>query len=694
MATIARKIMEDEETFGSLKTILIMLGLTIATLLVYWQVQHHDFINYDDPWYVGNPIVRNGLSWEGVRWAFQSTMATNWHPMTWLSHMLDFQLFGKQPSGHHLTSLFFHIACTLLLFLTLKEMTATYWRSAFVAAMFALHPLHVESVAWVAERKDVVSAFFWFLTLAVYVEYVKRPARGKYLAALFFYILGLMAKPMVVTLPFALILLDFWPLKRIPSAELQRHRIWSAIRPLVREKIPFFACSLLSSVITYYVQQKGGAVSSLQIVPVSVRITNAFISYAEYLDKTLWPRELAVFYPYPDTILLSKALGAALIALFISVFAMYSIRRIPYLFVGWFWYLGTLVPVIGLVQVGIQAAADRYTYLPLVGIFLVLSWGVEEVSRMLPYRRVILSACALLLLGHWSVTSWSQVSYWKNDISLFEHALSVTRGNAVAHNNLGGSLAKAGRHDEAMQHYQEALRINPSYSSAINNVGTQLVRRGQSEEAIQYFRRAIQTNPLNDTAHINLAVQLAKAGIPESRAEAVRHLFEALRIDPLSFIAHYHLGMLLLPTNTQTAIAHFEEAIRLNPEYGMAHYQLGIIYSRKNAPERALYHYREALKCDNDPQLDFLHKSLADQLLLQGKKDEALIEMKTALRINPLSAVNHFNVGSFLMIQGRTEEARHHFGEALRLDPVNKDAKEALTKVTSVLPGEKTVPGN
>lgn len=691
---IERKIMEHEETFGRIKTILIMLALTIATLAVYWQVQYHDFVNYDDLWYVGNPIVRNGLSWEGFRWAFQSTMATNWHPMTWLSHMLDFQLFGKQPSGHHLTNLFFHLASTLLLFLTLKEMTSAYWRSALVAAMFALHPLHVESVAWVAERKDVLSAFFWFLTLAVYVDYLKRPAKGKYLAALFFYILGLMAKPMLVTLPFVLVLLDFWPLRRIPSAGIERHRIWLAIRPLLLEKIPFFACSLLSSVITYYVQQKGGAVGSLQIVPMSVRITNAFISYAEYLDKTLWPRELAVFYPYPDTILLSKALGAALIVLFISVFAIYSIRRIPYLFVGWFWYLGTLIPVIGLVQVGIQASADRYTYLPLIGIFLILSWGVVEVSRRLPCRRIILSVCALLLFVHWSFTSWCQVSYWKNDISLFEHALSVTRDNAVAHNNLGGSLGKAGRHDEAMQHLQEALRINPSFSYAINNVGIQLMRRGQSEEAIKYFRRAIQMDPRNETAHINLAVQLAKAGNPESQAEASQHLFEALRIDPFSFIAHYHLGLILLQRNAQDAIAHFEDAIRLNPEYGMAHYQLGVIYSQKNLPEKAIYHYREALTCDSDPQLDFLHKNLADQLRLQGKMDEALSQMETALRINPISPANHFNIGNFLMIQGRIEEARHHFVEALRLDPADQKAREALKKATSVLPGEKTISEN
>lgn len=669
--------MKHDEIFGHIKTILMMLALAIATLAVYWQVQYHDFINYDDPLYVDNPMVRLGLSWDGIRWAFQSTMAANWHPLTWLSHMLDFQLFGKNPAGHHLTNLFFHLANTLLLFLVLKEMTSAYWRSALVAAMFALHPLHVESVAWVAERKDVLSTFFFFLTLASYVYYVNKPTKGGYVATLVFFILGLLAKPMVVTLPFVLLLLDFWPLGRLPSSVIARHHLWPALRPLLLEKVPFFACSLLSCIITYHVQGLGGAVSPLKFIPVSVRVSNAFISYAEYLDKAFWPRDLAVFYPYADVIFLSKAFGAALIILFISAFAVYSLKRIPYLFVGWFLYLGTLVPVIGFVQAGIQALADRYTYIPLIGIFVILSWGMAEMTRRMRYRNLALSACAVLLLAHSAFTSWHQASYWKNSISLLEHTISVTRDNPTARNNLGLALVKIGKHDEAMRHFQEILRFDPSNSGALNNLGTLLKRQGKPEAAQQYFRRAIQSNPNNEVAHINLGAILAETKTLENRTEAMQHFLTALRINPSSHMAHFNLGMILLKSNSQDATVHFEAAVRLNPEYGRAHLMLGLYFQKKDH-EKAAFHIHEALKCDIDPELDILHKTLSDQLLLQGKIAEALSQLETALRMNPDSPGNHYKLGNLLMIEGRMEEARHHFGEALRLDPSYRKAGEAL----------------
>jgi tetratricopeptide (TPR) repeat protein len=681
-------MMENEKNRARIETILILMALAGATLAVYWQVQYHDFINYDDPYYVAdNNMVRNGLSWEGFRWAFQSTTFSNWHPLTWLSHMLDVQIFGKKPAGHHLTSLFFHLANTLLLFLILKEMTASYWRSALVAAMFALHPLHVESVAWVAERKDVLSAFFWFLTLAVYVNYTKRPAKGKYCALLFCYILGLMAKPMLVTLPFVLVLLDFWPLRRLSLAGTERQPIWPAMWPLLREKAPLFLCSLLSCLITYHAQNKGGAVGSLEIVPITVRIGNAFISYAEYLDKTLWPRDLSVFYPYSDTVLLSKALGAALIVLFISLFALYALRRIPYLFVGWFWYLGTLVPVIGLVQVGVQSSADRYTYLPLIGIFLILVWGVTEMTKRMAHQRMVVSGFILLLLAHWIFTSWNQVSYWKNSISLFEHAISVTRDNAIAHVNLGEALTKAGKNDEAMRHYRETLRINPSSSPALNNLGVLLRKGGQSAEAAQYFRRALQFNPGFAEAHLNLGAQLAEDGTPESRIEAIRHFREALKIDPLSHNAHYNLGLMLLAERRQgDAIAHLESAVRLNQEFGMAHYQLGDIYSRQKLPEKAIFHYREALKTDPQPDI---HNNLAGQLLLQGKTAEALVHLEAALRLSPTFSAARYNMGTLLMMEGRMEEARRQFGEALLLNPRDKKVRAAVKKAAAALAAER-----
>ena len=672
--------MEHEETFGRFKTILVMLALTIATLAVYWQVQFHDFINFDDPLYVDNPMVRLGLTWDGIRWAFQSTAAANWHPLTWLSHMLDFQLFGKRPAGHHLTNLFFHLANTLLLFLILKEMTSSCWRSALVAAMFALHPLHVESVAWVAERKDVLSSFFFFLTLAVYVQYVKKQTKIVYIAAILFFILGLLAKPMLVTLPFVLLLLDFWPLNRIA---IKRHHFWSSLRPLLIEKIPFFICSLLSSVITYYVQKQGGAVHPLESMPISVRLCNAFISYVEYLDKTFWPRDLSVFYPYTDVIYLSKAVGAALIIFFISMFAVWSIKRLPYLFLGWFWYLGTLIPVIGLVQVGIQALADRYTYLPLIGIFIIFSWGVAEITETMRYRKIVLSAFALMLLTHWSLTAWRQVSYWKNSITLLEHSISVTNNNSVALNNLGLALIKVHREDDAMRHFQTLISFDPHHSGAMNNIALLLEKRGQPKEAREYLLRAIQINPNNDAALMNLGANLAATGTPENLKKAIQHFRMALKINPNSYHTHFNIGKILFESNPQESIFHLQEAVRLNSEYGMAHLMLGNLYSQNKLYEKAIFHIQEALKCDIDPSLDFLHKTLSDQLLLQGKMDEALIQLETALRINPDSAENHYRLGNLLMIKGRVKEASYHFKEALRLDPSYYRAEKALKLTAS-----------
>ena len=679
--------MANEKTLDRIKTILILMALAAATLAVYWQVQHHDFLNYDDPLYVSdNSTVRNGLSWEGFLWAFQSTAVSNWHPLTWLSHMADVQIFGKMPAGHHLTSLFFHLANTLLLFLILKEMTASHWRSALVAAMFSLHPLHVESVAWVAERKDVLSAFFGFLTLAVYIVYTKRPSPGRYWALLL-YILGLMAKPMLVTLPFVLLLLDFWPLKRLALAEeAGRPRIWPALWPRLWEKGPLFLCSLLSCLITYYAQNKGGAVGSLKIVPMTVRIGNAFISYVEYLDKTLWPRDLAVFYPYSDTLLLSKALGAALIVLFLSSLALYALRRVPYLFVGWFWYLGAIVPVIGLVQVGVQSSADRYTYLPLIGIFLILVWGVAEMTNKMAHQRILVPGFVLLLLFHWIFTSWNQVSYWKNSISLFEHALSVTRDNAVAHINLGEALTKAGRNDEAMGHYRETLRINPSSAAAINNMGVLLRQRGQDGEATQHFRRVLKLDPDFAEAHVNLGAQLAKEDALSSRMEASRHFREALRIDHRSYNAHYNLGVMLLKEKrTDEAITHLETALRLNREFGLAHHQLGVLNSERKLPEKAISHYREALKPEPRPDI---HNSLAGQLLLQGKTTEALVQLEAALRLSPDFPAARYNMGVLLMMEGRPEEARRQFEEALRLNPRDKKMRADVKKAAVALAAE------
>ncbi|MCG6535929.1 MAG: tetratricopeptide repeat protein, partial [Syntrophales bacterium LBB04] len=447
------------------------------------------------------------------------------------------------------------------------------------------------------------------------------------------YLLGLMAKPMVVTLPFVLLLLDIWPLRRLTLDWKNGRQIWADLSPLLREKVLLFLCSLLSCLITYYAQDKSGAVGSWKLMPIGVRLGNAFISYAEYLDKTIWPRDLAVFYPYSDTVLLSKALGAALIVLFISLLAVCKLRRRPYLFVGWFWYLGTLVPVIGLVQVGVQSSADRYTYLPLIGIMVILVWGVTDLTRRLAHRRLIISGSILLLLAQWVFMSLNQVSYWKNSITLFEHAILVTKDNAVGNLNLGEALTKAGKPDEAVRHYREALRINPNSAAALNNLGVLLRQRGESDEATRYFRKALELDPGFAMAHVNLGVQLTREATRAHRLEAIGHFQEALRYDPLAYNAHYNLALMLIAENRPAeAVAHLEAALRLNAEFGPAHYQLGVIYSQQGIIAKAVFHYREALKTEPRPDI---HNNLAGLLLLAGRTAEAKTELEAALKQSP-----------------------------------------------------------
>jgi hypothetical protein len=395
----------------------IYLTLALATLAVFWQVLGHDFVNYDDPDYVyRNPNVQSGITLSSIKWAFTTGHAANWHPLTWLSHMLDWQLFGDNPGWHHLTNLFLHIANTLLLFAVLKRMTNALWRSAFVAAAFALHPLHVESVAWVAERKDVLSTLFWMLTIAAYLRYLERPGTGRYLLTLLIFALGLMAKPMLVTLPFVLLLLDYWPLGRFQFGQIvksvgQQSRKslnafshWKLSRHLLLEKVPLFALSAISSIVTFLVQRTAGAVTSVETLPLKLRIANTFVSYLTYIQKMVWPSRLAMFYPYPDkTDLIWQTVVFALLLLIISLGVIWLMRRRRYLLTGWLWYLGTLVPVIGLVQVGDQALADRYTYVPLTGLFIIIAWGVPDLIAKWRFRKHALAASAIAVLLAWSI---------------------------------------------------------------------------------------------------------------------------------------------------------------------------------------------------------------------------------------------------------------------------------------------------
>jgi hypothetical protein len=535
---------------------LISLLLIVLTIGAYWGIQHNEFINYDDGVYITeNHYVQAGLTLKGVIWAFTTTRAGNWHPLTWLSHMLDCQLYGLNPGHHHSTSLVFHIANTLMLFLLFKRMTGTLWVSSFVAAMFALHPLHVESVAWGAERKDVLSTFLLILTVWAYVGYAKRPSLNRYLLVLLSFVLGLMAKPMLVTLPVVLLLLDYWPLCRLElggsGCEGNPQMIQtvnsgsrsSIVSRLIVEKAPLFALAAASSLLTFFVQQNEGAVTSFELLPVEVRMANALISYVGYIGKMISPHPLAVFYPYPNLFPLWKVVGAALFLICVSILVIHSRKRYSYLMVGWLWYLVTLMPVIGLVQVGEQAMADRYTYVPLVGLFVMLGMGIPKILGGWKNRKAILAILAAILFSSYFLLTRNQVRYWYNSITLFTHTLNVTANNYRAYNLLGLALFSQGRLQEAISLISMAQRLRPNHPDVYNNLGIVLAQQGKIKEAMTYFSKALQIKADHAEVHSNIGNVLVQQGKIQ---EAIEHYTQAVRIKPDFPTAHFSLGLAFL----------------------------------------------------------------------------------------------------------------------------------------------------
>lgn len=505
---------------------ILALLLLIMTVSVYWQVQDLDFINFDDPSYVtGNDHVQKGLTKESLIWAFTATYPDYWHPLTWVSQMLDSQLYGLNPTGYHLTNLLFHIGNTLLLFLVLNRITQATFRSAFVAALFALHPLHVESVAWVAERKDVLSTFFWMLTLWAYAYYTDQPGLKRYWLVISFFFLGLMAKPMLITLPFVLLLLDYWPFRRFQVEDFK------GAGRLILEKIPLIGLSLISVYITVFLRQGVNIIISTESVPMDLRIGNALVSYMGYIEKMIWPSDLSVFYPYPKDLPMVKIWGAGLFLLCISLCVIRGLRRYPYLLVGWLWYLGTLMPIIGLVQWGLwPAMADRFTYVPLIGLFLMVSWLNPDLMAEKPFRKTGLTLLACMVLLTLMVSTWFQVRHWQTTETLFKHALRVTRDNYAAHFILARDAGEKGEMEKALYHYNKALAINPGYVALMHNrVGYQLAEHGELNEAINQFKEAIRIHPLYANAYNNLGVILARKGRIE---EAVAQFSKALDIFP------------------------------------------------------------------------------------------------------------------------------------------------------------------
>ena len=647
--------------------LLVGLFLVVATLSVYLQVRNFEFLHYDDEKYVTrNEHVSAGLTPKSVSWAFTTTYAEFWHPVTWLSHMLVCEIFGLNPGWHHLAGLFIHIVNSLLLFLIFRKTTGDPWRSGFIAALFALHPLNVESVAWVSERKGLLCALFWMLAMWSYVRYVERPGIRRYLLIILFFILGFMAKAMIITLPFVLVLLDYWPLRRIwlgqPTTGGKSHQ-----RPLhlLREKTPLFILAVLMGLAAFLAQKGGGHLSSFDALPLGSRIASSLISYLSYIGNMIWPFHLSVFYPIRSVMPAWQVAGAFLLLTAISTLVLVVRRRFPYLLVGWLWYIGTLVPVIQLIQVGLHSMADRYTYIPLVGLFIIIAWGVPDLMARWRHRKTGLKAITAVVMLILIMATWLQIGYWKNSITLFEHSSDIIPDNFVAHNILGRAMEEKGRTSEAIIHYTNALKINPYYVDAHYNIGNAYAREGRQAEAIRHYTSALEIKPAFLRAHVNLGNVLVKEGDP---AEAIRHYREALRIEPGYAHAHFNIANVLVREGDQAeAIGHYRRALRIRPDYADAHYNLGNVLAKQDETTEAIRHYKEALRIN--PGFVEAHINLGNELARQGATTEAIKHYRMALQVNPDHAVTHYYLGNILAKQDKTTEAIRHYKEALRINP-------------------------
>lgn len=654
------------QLFSRHRVTIICLALAVVTTALYWPVTHHDFVNVDDPRFIyQNTHVEAGLTWPGVVWAFRTLYTENWQPLTWLSHMLDCQLFGLNAGGHHLTSLLFHLANSLLLFAWLNSLTQATWRSAFVAAFFAWHPLHVESVAWACERKDMLSTFFWLLALMAYTSYAQVTRSGSngksntaihpaifYALTLVFFACGLMSKPMVVTLPCVLLLLDLWPLKRfgfpgntqtLPDKNAARTITW-----LIMEKIPFLLLAGAISVATLFAQKEGGALSSLGGMPLTMRVANSLINYTTYLGQTFWPADLAYFYPYVHARPMSLIFGAALLLVVVTGWSLWRIRQEPYLLVGWLWFLGTLVPTIGLVHVGIQSRADRYMYIPSIGLFILLVWGLTRLFERLPGRDKILPVAGGAALVSCLMAASIQISYWQNSITLSKHAIAVTQNNYVAYESLGRALYELGLKDQALACYKKSVEIEPEFPQSQFNLGLSLRERGQLPEAVEHF-----------TAAVNLA--------------------------PNRYETRSALGQTFLMMNhLDDAVVQFSEAVKLAPDSAEVQRGLAVALARQGNVTNALPHFAEAVRLATTNADDRFDYGLA--LLDTHQPAAAAAQFAEELKLTPNETKAHYRLAQALQQQDQPAEAVAQYQAALRLTPNFPEATAALGQIFAVHP--------
>ena len=669
----------------------VCLFLAAIIWVVFGQTLGHEFVNYDDDFYVyENPAVTQGLTLQGIIWAFTHVHCSNWHPLTWVSHMLDCQFYGLSPGGHHLTNILLHTATAILLFLILRQMTGALWRSAFVAAVFAIHPLRVESVAWVAERKDVLSGLFFMLTIGAYARYAQRRSRVEpsslrsaasgsrepraqsvsaldprlpaldYCLVLLFFALGLMCKPMLVTLPLVLLLLDYWPLVRVAGGGWRVTRFGvqvpqlSTLNHLLYEKLPLLGLAVASCAVTIFAQTK--SILPFENMSLSLRMGNASISCVAYLGQMFWPSGLAVLYPFAamdvgvSGVVLSLVLLAGISA------GAFVLRHRRYFLTGWLWYLIMLAPVIGILQVGSQARADRYTYLPQIGLYVLLTWAVADLCAGWRHRRVVLGGCATILLVALIFCARVQTSYWRNSELLSTHTLACTSDNYIAHDCLGNALLKKGSVNEAIVHFQRALQIKPDYVKAYNNLGNALFKKGNVDEAIAQFQKALQIKPEDAEIHKNLAVALAKAHGNYANTlvqmgrddEAIVEFRKALELFPDFADARHDLAVILLHKGqVDEAIAQFREIWKQYPDEAMASFDLGNAYFQKGQMDEAVAFYQRALQIKPDDVSALNNLGMA--LLTKGMVDEAVVQFRGALALQPDFALARTNLHKALL---------------------------------------------
>ena len=643
---------------------LIPLFLLLVTLGTFWPVLKHNFVKYDDDKYVTeNPHVTGGITLRSVVWAFTKPHFYMWHPVTSLSHLLDYELFGLNPSGHHLTSLLFHIANVLLLFFVLKKLTGAVWPSAFVAAIFGVHPLQVESVAWVAERKNVLSAFFWLLTIAAYIKFAERPSIGRYLLVVLTFSLGLMAKPVVVTLPCVLLLLDYWPLQRLqwhrqsqgesslPPTSAKPCRRQLSFWRLLAEKIPLFILTAVVSAITYIAQQRGGVVLELESISISHRVANAVISYATYIQKLIWPSSLAVFYPHPGgNFSMTRLIASIMLLAAISACCIYFFRSRKYLITGWLLFLGVLVPVIGLVQAGAQARADRYMYVPMVGLLIMVAWGVGDLAIKWRYRQVMSMLSAVVLISAAIVATLLQLKHWQDSTALFGHTLNVTHDNFVIQNNYANLLNASGKADQAIEHYLICLQLKSDSPEVHNNLGSALLAKGRMDEAIVHYQKAIEL-----------------AGNQRSGRDSSGVLAEA----------HYNLANALrIQRRFQEALEHYAEALKLKPDDIDTLHGFGLTLAELKRFDEAINRYNRILELE--PGNVIAHGLLGLALAGQGKTDEAIEQFRIVLGQRPDDVEMYCNMGILLEQQGKTDEAINQYRRAIEVNPSYDKARSLL----------------